>query len=323
MKLISNPVLIKELRGRMRGNRAVVLLTIYLSVISVVTLLVYLAVVSSMSFGASSFDVGRQIGRSIFITVMSVALAQVCIITPSLTSGSIAGEKERQSYDLLVTTLLSPVQIILGKLGAALAFALLLIIAVLPLAGLSFLFGGVSGLEMVLGMVGLLVSAMLYASLGLMWSTIMRSTLGSTVMAQGTVLIWLMGIPFLFLILGAIAFERDPMQDIISSTLFVYVSGAVLCSHPFIALGMTQFQLSQGENPFFLTMDPTGLGQDILVPSPWLAFTVIGLVMALVFLAISVRMLAARQGGTGRQRGARPSPPPRATPQRAEASSGE
>jgi ABC-type transport system involved in multi-copper enzyme maturation permease subunit len=309
MTPFTNPVLIKELRGRMRGNRAMIILTIYLSIIGIVTLLVYLAMVSRMSFGSSGFETGRMIGRSIFTTVMIMALAQVCIITPSLTSGSIAGEKERQSYDLLITTLLSPWQIVLGKLMAALSFALLLILSVLPLAGLSFLFGGVSGIELVLGMIGLVVTAVLYASVGLLWSTLMRGTLGATVMAQGTVLLWLLGVPFLALIFGTIFVEHNFFNDFMDTPFAVYLVGTVLCSHPFIALGITQVQLSSGENPFFFTMDiGRGGGVEVLAPSPWLAYTVIALIFTLVFLLISMRMLVPLHRGAGRQRLPRPKP---------------
>lgn len=290
MNLFKNPVLIKELRARMRGNRAMIILTIYLSLIGIVTMLIYLTVASSLSFGSSNFDAGRAIGRAIFTTVIVVALAQVCIIAPALTSGSISGEKERQSYDLLITTLLSPWQIVLGKLWAALAFALLLVISVLPLAGLSFLFGGVSLLELVLAMIGLIIAAMLYSSIGLMWSTIMRGTQGAAIMSQGTVLLWLLGIPFLFIVFGTILFERD-IIDITETAVFIYISGIFLSSHPFIALGLSQASIANGDNPFFFPIDPTGVGDEIWVPSPWLGFTVIGLILTVIALAVSARLL--------------------------------
>lgn len=298
--MFANPVLIKELRSRMRGNRAMITLTIYLSIIGIVTLLVYAAVVSTLSFGTSNFEAGRQVGKAIFLTVMFVALVQVCFITPSLTAASIAGEKERQSYDLLITTLLSPWQIVLGKLMAALAYILLLIIAVLPLAGLAFLFGGVSGIELLIGMVGLVATAVLYAAIGMAWSTIMRGTQGSTSMAIGTVIMWLLGVPFLFLVSGAILFERDWMRDFTETVFFVYAAGAFLCSHPFIALGITQGLISEGESPFFFSFTP---GQEeIFVPSPWIAYTAIALVLAVLLLAFSVNRIQPVEYGGGRTR---------------------
>jgi hypothetical protein len=303
MNLLRNPILVKEMRGRMRGNRAMLILTIYLSIIAVVTLLVYLAMASTMSFGVSDLEVGRRIGKTIFLTVMTVALALVCIITPALTSPSIAGERERQSFDLLITTLLSPWQIVLGKLTAALAFALLLIVAVLPMAGLSFLFGGVSGIELLIGIVGLVVSAILFASLGMFWSTLMRSTQGATVLAQFSVLVLLLGVPFLVIIFGTLLFDNTFLSDLIETPLGVYLAGAVLCAHPFIALGITEGQLSQGENPLFFTIDLSAT-TEVIAPSPWLGYTFMALLASVVLLVVSVRMLTRRQ-----QREREPRPP--------------
>lgn len=286
MKLLSNPVLVKELRRRMRSPRSMIIQTVYLSLIGIVTMLIYLAFDVS---GTTSLEEGSTIGKAIFLSVITVALIQVCIITPSLTAGSIAGEKERQTYDVLVTTLLSARDIVFGKLGAALGFSTLLIITVLPLAGLSFLFGGVSGIELTVAMIGLLVTVLLYASIGLFWSTVMKSTLSATVMSQATIILPLLGIPFLFVITGIFFDSLDVMEDLVNTPVFVYAMGAILCSHPFIALGLTELALTEGENPFFFTVDP-GRG-DILVPSPWLAYLFIGLLLTMLFLFLSVRML--------------------------------
>lgn len=287
MRILSNPVLVQEMRRRMRGKRAMIILTIYLSLISVITLLIYLAF-----YGASSSGIeqGRDIGKAIFITVIIASMIQISIIIPSLTAGSIAGEKERQSYDLLITTLLSPWEIIIGKIGSAISFAFLLVVAVLPLAGLAFLFGGVSGLELAFAMIILIVAAILYASVGIFWSVIARTSLGSTVRAQATVILALLGIPFLFVVvsIGEI-WNWNWFEDIMSIPIFFYAFGAIVCFHPFVSFILTEIALSEGENPFFFTIDP-GRG-DIFVPSPWIAFTFLGLLVSAILLIISVRML--------------------------------
>jgi ABC-type transport system involved in multi-copper enzyme maturation permease subunit len=298
MKLLSNPVLNKELRGRMRGNRAMIILTIYLAVVSLVTLLIYLAFDTSFR-GSTSLEDGRNIGKAIFLTVVTVALIGVCIITPSLTAGSIAGEKERQSYDVLITTLLSGWQIVLGKLFAAIAFAALLIAAILPLAGLSFLFGGVSGTELTIAVVGLIVTVVLYASVGLFWSTVMRTTLGATVMAQATIILSLLGIPFLFVMLFTLLENVRVLDELVESSLFIYAVGMVLCIHPFIALGITEASLINNENLFFFTIDT---GNDILVPSPWLAYLFLASLLTALLLVLSVRLLRPVDYGLSRQR---------------------
>lgn len=285
MRFLANPVLARELRGRIRGLRAMIILLIYLTLTGMTTFLVYAAAANSFSAGINDPEAGRGIGKAIFITVMTAALIQVCVITPSLTSGSISGEKERQTYDLLITTLLSPLQIALGKLTSALAFAMLLILAALPMAGLSFLFGGVSGTELMIGIVGLIATAICYATVGFFWSTVMRTTLAATVMSLGTVIMINLIIPFLFFVTSILinGFQGLP------SVLYVYGMGLLLCAHPFIALGLTAASLSSGENPFYFTV-PSNAG-DLPVPSPWLVYLFITILITALLLFISVRLL--------------------------------
>jgi ABC-2 type transport system permease protein len=280
-----NPVMVKELRGRMRGSRAFIILSVYVLILSAFTLLLYTAVLSTTS---SDLNAGRTIGRSIFFGVSIVALLQVAVITPSLTAGSIAGEKERQTYDLLITTLLSPWKIVWGKMISAIAFSMLLIVCVLPLSALGFIFGGVTGAEFAISIAGLVATAVLYASVGMFWSSAMRGTLGATVLAQGSIILSLLGIPFLAFVFG-LTFLNGPEPEWIASYWFVYLAGAVLCLHPFIALGITAVSLGDNASPLYMIVDPNDAA--IIVPSPWLAYCVLALLLSLLFLWLSVRML--------------------------------
>ncbi|RRR76816.1 MAG: ABC transporter permease [Candidatus Viridilinea halotolerans] len=283
MKLLANPVLTRELRARIRAKRALSTLVGYLSTIAVVTLLMYMAS-SANTASISNPEAGRDVGKAIFFTVMIMSLIQVCLLTPSLTAGSISGEHERQTYDLLMTSLLSPLQIAIGKLTSALAFAMLLIFAALPMAGLAFLFGGVSGMELLIGIAGLVATAITYATIGLFCSSVMRTTLSATIMAQSSVVLILLGIPFIFFIL--LVFER---QFDANSPLFIYAIGLLLSMHPFIALGMTAAFLGEGEGPWLLTI-PSSQG-DLLAPAPWLVYLGVSFVTTLIFLALAVRYL--------------------------------
>lgn len=285
MNFLANPVLARELRGRIRGNRALIILVIYLTITAAITLLVYAATASSFSNGISDPEAGRGIGKAIFITVMTATLIQVCVITPSLTAGTISGEKERQTYDLLITTLLSPLEIALGKLASALAFAMLLILASLPLAGLAFLFGGVSGTELLIGVLGLVVTAICYATVGLFWSTVMRTTLAATVMAQGSVILVLLIIPFLFVIISLLTNAFNGPADAFQA----YALGLLLCAHPFIALGLTATSLAEGDSPFLIDL-PSDLGQ-LPAPSPWIVYIVLSSIATVILLGLAVRMI--------------------------------
>jgi ABC-2 type transport system permease protein len=292
-----NPVLIKELRGRMRGARAFVLLTMYLLILSGVALLFYAAITSIAS---SDLNSAREIGKSLFRLIVGVALIEVCLITPVLTAGSISGERERQTYDLLVTSLLSPWQIIWGKLAAALSFAMLLILSIVPLMSLAFLFGGVSLAEVLIVLAGLITTAVFYATIGLFWSAALRSTLGATSLALGSVIMMLLGIPFIALVFTLIL-GLDLSPDWLNSAAFVYISSAFLYIHPFLALQMTDdLQLNTGRGPFY-SSSPIGTAltnsSNIYVPSPWIIYVVLALIFSAILLLLSVRMLRPEQDG--------------------------
>lgn len=303
-----NPVLIKELRGRMRGARAFTVLTIYLLILSGVILLFYAAISGDSNMDLNS---GRTIGSDLFQLIAGVALIEVCVITPALTAGSIAGEKERQTYDLLITSLLSPWQIVWGKLAAALSYALILILSIVPMMSLAFLFGGVSAIEVLIALVGLLTTALFYAAIGLFWSAALRSTLGATSLALGSIMMMLLGIPFLGLIFSLI-FGRDLPPEWMNSAAFAYIAGAFLYSHPFIALYDAKTQIASGKSPFFTSVP---IGSDLsarntlLAPSPWLAYVLLALIFTAILLFLSVRMLqpepAERPSAAGRPAPAR------------------
>ncbi len=284
-----NPVLVKELRGRMRGPNAFMLLTGYLMLLGVVTLLLYTALADS---AGSDLNAGQRIGKQLFLAIAIVALIEVCVITPALTAGSIVGEKERQTYDLLIASLLSPWQIVWGKLTAALAFALLMIVSVVPLMSLAFLFGGVALSEVLIVLAGLLMTALLYAAVGLFWSALMHSTLGATSFALGSIILLLLGIPFVAAIFTLI-FGQGAAPDWTRSAIFIYLSGAFVSIHPFIALGLSETLISNGDSPFYSVVDPQGA--NIFIPSPWLAYVLLAALLSAALIWLSVRMLRPEQ----------------------------
>ncbi len=290
-----NPILVKDLRSRMRGARTYILLTIYLLILAGVALLLYVAIARDIG---NELNAGRQIGRALFFTISTVALIEVCLITPVLTSGSIAGEKERQTYDLLVASLLTPWQIVWGKLVSALAFALLLIVAIVPVMSLAFLFGGIGLTEVLIAIVGLVVTALLYATIGLFWSARLQSSLGATSFAIGTVIALLLSIPFLVVIFGLIIGSSAP-SALLDSIWFIYLSRFVIALHPFIALGTTASQLSSGGEIFFEVVR-TGATQ-VVVPSPWVLYSALSIFFSAALLAASVRLVQPMRTGADRK----------------------
>lgn len=285
-RLLQNPVLRRELQGRMRQSRTFSIFLGYLFITGAITILIYAIVLSEQSSYHSNPSItdAPVLGKTIFLTVMTAVLLQVCIITQTLTSGAIVGEKERQSYDLLVTTMLTPWDIIIGKLLAALAFILLLIFSAFPIASLSFFFGGVSGAEFLIAIFGIVVTGFLYSSIGIFWSTVARTTWSSTIFSQITVFGFLLGIPFLFIVGGFLLLPG--IAEIGTSDSILHPLMAILGLHPFLALGITEALISNGKGIFFFSE-----GQAEWIISPWVWNGFLSTFIAMQLLFISKRRL--------------------------------
>jgi ABC-2 type transport system permease protein len=189
-----NPVLRRELVERMRGRRTGVVLTIYLTLLSGVLHLVYTIVRDTqVDPWQSAADQVASAGRGIFEWLVFFMLLLVLFLVPGVTSGAIAGERERQTLVPLQITLLRPVSILVGKIAASTAFLLLLLVASLPLVAVSYLIGGVSISQVVgaVAMVAFIGLALAAATAGI--SACTRRVQAATVLAYGLTLALVIG----------------------------------------------------------------------------------------------------------------------------------
>jgi len=194
-----NPLLIKELRGHMRGARAFAVLTVYLLLLSCFTSIIYYAYSADSSVPGGGPQMA-YLGQAIFATVVLLEIFTVTAVTPAFTAGAISGERERKTYELLRTTLLPARKVISGKLTAALTYTLLLILAAVPLQSLAFVLGGVVVEELALALVILLVTAIAFAAIGLFFSSLVRTTRASTSLSYVTAFLTTIGLPVVLLI---------------------------------------------------------------------------------------------------------------------------
>ena len=196
-------VSIKELRGRMRGRRAFVVVTIYLLLLSVFAFAIYTylkqqAATTSIFPNIGGFPrddltfdpgfvtntgtaLGATIGHGIFGGLLFIETLLVLVLAPAFTSGAISLEREKQTLDLLITTPLSTLGMVIGKLLSALTYVFLLILASIPLASLVFVFGGVGPEDLVRGYILLFALAFGMGAIGLFISALVRRTQTATV----------------------------------------------------------------------------------------------------------------------------------------------
>jgi ABC-type transport system involved in multi-copper enzyme maturation permease subunit len=192
---------VKELRGRVRGRRAFVVLTFYLLFLGTFAWAWELvaeqryAQSAALQGGTAAFA-SSVIGQEVFGALILVETLLVVFLAPAFTAGAISLEREKQTLDMLTATPISSLAIVIGKLLSALAYVFLLIAASIPLTALVFVFGGVGPDDVVRAYVVLIVSALGLGSLGLFISAVMQRTQGATVVTFFTVLFLTLGTMF-------------------------------------------------------------------------------------------------------------------------------
>jgi ABC-2 type transport system permease protein len=201
-------VSVKELRGRMRGRRAFVILTIYLVLLAGFAWMVELIAEQgfrSARFGGSSSFATSAIGQAIFAALLMLETLQVAFLAPAATAGAVSLEREKQTLELLIATPISSLAIVVGKLFSALIYVWLLIAASIPLTAVVFVYGGVAPEDILRGYIVLIVTALGLGSFGLFASSLVRRTQAATAISVFTVLFVSIGTIFLLIFWGAIA----------------------------------------------------------------------------------------------------------------------
>lgn len=186
MFLFNNPVLQRELLVNLRMGRAFVLLFLYQALLGAV---VYFA----WPRGETSFDLTPG-GRNAEKTKELVALffsgqfLIASLMAPSFAAGTITGEKERATYEMLLASPLEPSSIVLGKLLASLAHLAILIFSSLPIVMLCIPLGGVSPSELFAAYLALIVAVAMFGMISVACSAYFQRTSASLVVSYLAIL---------------------------------------------------------------------------------------------------------------------------------------
>lgn len=196
-----NPVLARELTERWRGRRAVATLTAYLAVLAGLAYALYRigrsVLVASSGFAPDLAGGGGPVlGRFLVEGLLCFILVGVLFVAPGYAATQIAGERERRTLPLLQLTLLRPWEIVAGKLGAAVAWLVLLVVAAVPVGAVAFFLGGVAPSDLLAGLAFLLLIAVCIAGMGLGVSSVVRRTTAAVVVTYGIVLLLVVGTLF-------------------------------------------------------------------------------------------------------------------------------
>jgi ABC-2 type transport system permease protein len=292
-----NPIIVREMRGRMRGRRAFIILTVYLILLACLAgsmyAFIYAENVSNSSYNltAPNAQYGPVIGKAIFTGTTILLLTIISLIAPALSAGGLAGEKERKTYEVLLITTLPAGRVVLGKLGAAFFFLVLLILASLPIQSLAFLFGGVAFAEVLIAALGLLVTALAFGAIGLFVSSLVRTTMSAIMISYGIIIPFIFGLPVMIIIFGSLStlamasvFEDPSLPTLL---LLVYGGGFLASINPFSSAILTGVAAADGRGFFFFkeTIDQN----TFWLVSPWLVYVTFYGLLALILAWLTVR----------------------------------
>lgn len=182
MMLISNPVYKRETRVSSRSFRLALVLLIFNGILALVALLNMYSMLAQVRVTA---EIRYSNFLDLYMFVAVLEFVMLIFIMPAITAGSISGERERQTLDLMLSTKMTPAEIVMGKLMASMSTMVLLIVSSFPILALVFVYGGVTMRDMGMLLVCYSAAALFAGSLGVCCSALFRKTTMSTVASYG------------------------------------------------------------------------------------------------------------------------------------------
>jgi ABC-type transport system involved in multi-copper enzyme maturation permease subunit len=197
MRRWENPVLMKEMRSRMRSGRAHWIILAYVFFLCVAFAICY------VEWRRWNNDIRQwhRLGQEYFKVMVVMQTILGALLAPALTSGALTLEREQRTWEMLCMTLVNPRAILFGKLTSALSYVVLLVFSSMPLVGLCFMFGGVSTGEFVAAYAVILGSTFFFGIVGMFASSLFRKTMTSTAIAYLVTLFFTAGTAFLEILL--------------------------------------------------------------------------------------------------------------------------
>ena len=210
----------------MRSFRTILIVIAYMAV------LLAIALAFLNPFMRDSLGMDDMIkGVECYLFLLAAQFGLLILIAPAMTSASIAGERERQTMELLLVTNTGSFRIVLGKALESFAVLALLIICGLPVMSLCLLTGGITLVQILTSELFLLAVAFACVSVGVFCSAMARSTVLSGVMSY-LVILAIGAVTTLPILLGYSRRITDVLYDSTNSAARRCSGSASGCTNP-------------------------------------------------------------------------------------------
>lgn len=229
--LTNNPVLEREVRGRLRLKRRGTATLWTAAPVALVALYFYTRGLIALSRGSV------RDAQDLWVLFAYGALALIVLLAPALSSTAITQEREQQTWDALAATRLTGAEIIGGKwLGRQLIPMLIILIALPFLVG-SAVRGQLGFSLLVTTLAFLIVTSGFYGALGLLCSFGGRRSAGATATALTMTILLCLG-----------TYVVNSVIALLTPNSYQHPESVVLWINPFYAMNALQswFQPSNG-----------------------------------------------------------------------------
>jgi ABC-type transport system involved in multi-copper enzyme maturation permease subunit len=297
-------LLTKEMRLRLRRERTIWVIVFYL------LLMAFLGWFSISGYSNNDNSYGSAdlsgVGLNLYYLLSLLQLFLIVFITPAFTATAINGEKERQTFDLLLCSRLSPLALMGGKLLAGLTNAILLVAASIPLFSLVFFFGGVTPNQALSALAVYVVTVVLVGTFGLLCSTLFTRPAVSTVMAYVLSIFWI-ALPLLYnyvLLSASNVRALQALPDRMRLLAFWNPVTALSSTYPANSNNLLVNYSTSAGGPnsygYGLSMLSAAFGYGNVTPylwgnwqvAPWIIYSIVSLLVAFILFGFS--MLAMR-----------------------------
>ena len=135
----------------------------------------------------------------LYPTLAATQLIIIGMVVPVRTASAISGEKERQTFDIMMTTGMTPISVIAGKVMTAIVQSMFYVAASMPIMALCFVIGGMSWSYLFWFLAIAFLMSFFAASIGILCSSLCKRSITAVIMSYGFYLVFFLGtfLPYL------------------------------------------------------------------------------------------------------------------------------
>lgn len=215
----TNAVLYKEMTIDMKRPKIMIIMLLINMFLVPISFCFFMGIMISSVAASCSYRVLAWY----LIAMVFVEATLLLFLTPAITAGSISLEKERQTLDVLLTTRMTPWEIIKGKYGSDFIFLALMVISTFPLLALVFIYGGISFFQLLYIGIVLLVFIGFISCFGIFFSALTKNTILSVILTYLFVMIYIsITLSFPFIVQAIIATTNEMLYE--DKNLFAWIT---------------------------------------------------------------------------------------------------